>query len=75
MEDDINGRQPQWKMTTLACLTSQFCSEFGPAQPQLVPFYFLIIFRHSFVFLEWAATSEVLSKWTQIFVGSINIST
>ena len=34
-KDDINGRQPQWKMTTLACLTSQFCSELGPAQPQL----------------------------------------
>ena len=36
MENDINGSQPQLKMTTLACLASQFCSELGPAQPQLV---------------------------------------
>ena len=34
MEEDINGRQ--WKMTTLACLEIQFCSELGPTQPQLV---------------------------------------
>ena len=38
MEDEINVRQPQWKMTTLAYLASQFCSELGPAQPQLVLF-------------------------------------
>ena len=36
IEDDINRRQPLWKMTTLACLTSQFCTELGPAQAQLV---------------------------------------
>ena len=36
MEYEINVRQPQSKMTTLVCLASQFCSEFGPAQPQLV---------------------------------------
>ena len=47
MEDDINGRQPQWKMTTLACLTSQFCSELGPAQPQLVSFIITRIPSHS----------------------------
>ena len=45
MEDILNGRQRQWRMTsmednrmmtTLACLASQFCTELGPAQPQLV---------------------------------------
>ena len=51
MEDKLNGRQPQWKTTsmdkkcqwkktlrkmTLACLVSQFCTELGPAQPELV---------------------------------------
>ena len=44
MEDDLNGRQPQWKTTameedlngSLPCLASQFCTELGPAQPQLV---------------------------------------
>ena len=56
MEDNLNGRWPQWKTTsmeeyldgsrpqwklyrkqmTLACLASQFCTELGPAQPQLV---------------------------------------
>ena len=61
MEDNLNGRQPQWNTTsmeeqismednlqwkktlkkpyrkmTLACIASQFCTELGPAQPQLV---------------------------------------
>ena len=43
-EDDLNGRKPQWKTTameedlngSLPCLASQFCTELGPAQPQLV---------------------------------------
>ena len=43
MKDDLNGRQPQWKITameedlngSLPCLASQFCNELGPAQPQL----------------------------------------
>ena len=47
MEDDINLTQPQCKMTTLACLADQFCSELGPAQPQLVNLYFHSI-SHSF---------------------------
>ena len=48
MEDDLNGkkmsmekktlRKPYMKMT-LGCLVSQFCTELGPAQPQLVPSY------------------------------------
>ena len=46
MEDNFNGRQPQWKITamekdlngSLPCLASQFCTELGPAQPQLVSF-------------------------------------
>ena len=42
MEDEINVRQPQWKITTLACLASQFYSELGPAQPQLVLYYILL---------------------------------
>ena len=50
MEVDLNGRQPQWKTTsrkpyrnqmTLACLSSQFYTELGPAQPQLVISLFL----------------------------------
>ena len=38
MEDDLNGSQPKWKpyRLTLACLASQFCTDLGPAQPQLV---------------------------------------
>ena len=45
MEDNLNGRQSQWKMTsrnpyrkqmTPACLASKSCTELGPAQPQLV---------------------------------------
>ena len=45
IEDELNGRRSQWKttsrkpylkQTTLASLASQFCTELGPAQPQLV---------------------------------------
>ena len=45
MEDNLNGRQSQWKTTsrkryrkqmTSACLASKSCTELGPAQPQLV---------------------------------------
>ena len=49
MEDDLNGEKKyQWMITlmeedlrkmTLACLVSQFCTELGPAQPQLVYVY------------------------------------
>ena len=43
IEDELNGREPQWKTTaieealngSLPCLASQFCTELGPAQPQL----------------------------------------
>ena len=40
IEENLNGKQSQWKMITLACLAGQFCSELGPAQPQLVSFIF-----------------------------------
>ena len=40
MEEYLDGSQPQWKpyrnQMTLACLASQFYTELGPAQPQLV---------------------------------------
>ena len=40
MEEHINGSWPQWKsytkQKTLACQASKFCTELGPAQPQLV---------------------------------------
>ena len=72
MEDNLNGRQPQWKMTSMEddfngrqpqgknisieeyldvsrpqwmpyrkqmISASQFCTELGPAQPQLVYVY------------------------------------
>ena len=43
IEEHINGSQPQWKPykkhMTLACLASQFRTELGPAQPQLVLLY------------------------------------
>ena len=43
MEDYLDGSQPKWKpyrkQMTLACLASQFCTELGPAQPQLVSFF------------------------------------
>ena len=51
MENNLYGEWPQWKLTlrkpyrkhmTLTCLASQFCTELGPAQPQLV-FSFIII--------------------------------
>ena len=35
LEVNLNVRQPQWKTTTIG-LTSQFCTELGPAQPQHV---------------------------------------
>ena len=37
MEDDLHGRWLQWK-TSSNGLSSQFCTELGPAQPQLVSF-------------------------------------
>ena len=59
MEDDLKGRGSQGKNTsieesrpqckpyrkqmTLACLASQFCTELGPAQPQLVIFIIVIL--------------------------------
>ena len=71
MEDDLNGRQPQWKMTTLACLASQLCSELGPAQPQLffLFFYevltiFLWLLSHTFVKLITTLT-ELLKRLPQ----------
>ena len=40
MEEYLDGSRPQWKpyrnQMTLACLASQFYTELGPAQPQLV---------------------------------------
>ena len=48
-KNNLYGEWPQWKLTlrkpyrrqmTLTCLASQFCTELGPAQPQLVIFYF-----------------------------------
>ena len=40
-EDNHNGRQPKWKMTSMeddlnVRQTSQLCNGLGPAQPQLV---------------------------------------
>ena len=49
MVDNLNGRHPQWKTTsrkpyrkqmTSARLASKSCSELGPAQPQLVLYFF-----------------------------------
>ena len=43
MEEYLDGSQPQWKsyrkQMKLACLASQFCTELGPAQPQLVTIF------------------------------------
>ena len=50
IEDELNGRRSQWKTTsrkpyrkqmTSACLASQFRTELGPYQPQLVLLFFL----------------------------------
>ena len=58
MEDELNGRQSQWKTTsrkpyrkqmTSACLASQFRTELGPAQPQLVEVCLLDLYTY----LEW----------------------
>ena len=32
---NLNARKPEWKTTSI-CLACQFCTELGPAQPQLV---------------------------------------
>ena len=56
MEDDLNGRQPkgknisieeyldvsrpQWMDRKQMLLASQFCTELGPAQPQLVILFY-----------------------------------
>ena len=46
IEEYLIGSQPQWKphrkQITLACLASQFRTELGPAQPQLL----LLIFQN-----------------------------
>ena len=51
MEDDLNGRQLQWKQISMeddikealqvaAYLASKSCTELGPAQPQLVQIFY-----------------------------------
>ena len=56
----LNGSQPQWKsdrkQMALVCLASQFCTELGPAQPQLV----LFVYYESLLHL----TSECISSNT-----------
>ena len=46
MDDNLNVRRPRkpYRKMTLACLFSQFCTELGPALPQLVYLYFHIPF-------------------------------
>ena len=39
MEGNLNGRRTQWKMTSMEA--SQFCTELGPAQPQLFVYPFI----------------------------------
>ena len=47
MEDDINGRRHEGayeKQMTSACLASQFSTELGPAQPQLVYYISILLY-------------------------------
>ena len=78
MEDDLNGRQSQWKTTsrkcqrkqmTSACLASKSCTELSPAQPQLV-LIILLLLNFSLQFL----TMVYFSSFFGPFLLRINIS-
>ena len=56
MEEYLDGSQPQWKsyrkQMTLACLPSQFCTELGPAQPQLVFIILVLVGKLAYFFSQ-----------------------
>ena len=56
MENDLNEKktlEKPYRKITLACLVIQFCTELGPAQPQLVSlFYWSLVHSGTWDFLD-----------------------
>ena len=68
MEDNLNWRQPHWKMT-FACLVSQFFTELSPAQPQIV----FLFFQSNFKQLPAARRKSRIKSRLPLSLSSIEI--